>query len=69
MPEAEWGRWFVAPEEEGLGSAEEQYDQYLDIWEPIAAEYEAKAAEQAERDAYEASPEGKAEREMYRKYH
>ena len=69
LPEDEWGQWFIAPEEEGVGSPEAQYDTYVANWDEDAVKREAQAAEEAEREAYEASPEGQAEREQYRSFY
>ena len=66
LPEEEWGQWFVAPEEEGLGSPEEQYDTYLKAWDADASKRDAQAAEEAESAAYAASPEGQAEEAEWR---
>jgi stalled ribosome alternative rescue factor ArfA len=66
LPEEEWGQWFIAPEEEGLGSPEEQYDIYVANWDKDAAQRDLEAAEKAERAAYEASPEGQEEERLHR---
>ena len=62
MPEAEWNRWFVAPESEGLGHAGEQYEQYMEIWDDVSSDIIDRGEEE---EAMRDTPE---EREQRRKY-
>jgi hypothetical protein len=54
---------FASPDYVGLGTAEEQYQEYLEVYDEAVAAWEATRAGDAERAAYRASPEGQAEDE------